>query len=124
MGSPLTFNDTLNLDAAQGFPAELALAAHKNKPFKAEQFKGRLFKFTKPDLRFYHPKPVRVSLVQNIDGKWIYWGMAHVHRVTLDYVANTTSGEFEIVDIFSLEQMKSYFAMRDKRQGFDYFENA
>lgn len=121
MGSTLIFNDTLNLTSEQGFPSELVLETHKIKPFTADQLKGRLFKFKKPELRFYHPLPIRVYLVENIKGKWVYWGMTHVHRVTLDYVEKTTSGEFEIVDIFDYNRMKECFAIRDKRLEFDYF---
>jgi len=74
MGSFIEINDTLQITTDQGFPKVLNLARHLKKPFVAANFKGKVFSFDKPDLRLYHSAPTRVFLVQNIKGKWLYWG--------------------------------------------------
>ncbi len=61
MGSHIEFNDTLQITTEQGFPKELDLEAHLREPLKAEDFEGRIFEFyDKPNMRIYHPAPVRV----------------------------------------------------------------
>ena len=121
MGGKLITNDTLQITREQGFPAELKLSEHLKAPIALASVKSKLFTFIKPELRFYQPYGIRVALVENIGGKWVYWGMIFVHQITLDYRKNTTSGIFEIVDIFPPERMKEAFAMRDARPEFDYF---
>ncbi len=73
MGSFIEFNDTLQITTEQGFPKELVLEKHLQKPFTAEDFKDKIFEFHgKPNMRLYHPAPIRVFLVHNIDGKWLH----------------------------------------------------
>ncbi|PIZ29959.1 MAG: hypothetical protein COY40_05770 [Alphaproteobacteria bacterium CG_4_10_14_0_8_um_filter_53_9] len=121
MGGKLITNDTLQMTRAQGFPAEFDLQKHLVTPYAPDYLKGKIFQFTKPDLRFYQTYGIRVFLVENIDGKWVYWGMIYIRNITLDYIQNTTSGEFEILEIFSPERMKQAFSIRDARPDFDYF---
>ena len=83
MGSFIELNDTLQITTEQGFPKELTLEHHLQKPFIAEGFAGRVFDFNKPDLRLFHPAPTRVFLVHNIDGKWLYWGHALILEQTI-----------------------------------------
>ncbi len=106
MGSFIEFNDTLQITTAQGFPKELDLKKHFKKPFADEDFKNRLFEFhDKPNMRLYHPAPIRVLLVHNIDGKWIHWGSAHITEQTIHADNQTTSGKFKIISIYPPEYM-------------------
>jgi hypothetical protein len=82
----------------------LELRRHREKPINAEEFTGRIFEFKdKPGARIYHPSPVRVYLVHNIDGKWLYWGKIAIIEQTIqvDNLENKkTSGKFKIIEIF------------------------
>ena len=82
MGSLIEINDTLQISKEQGFPGELDYEKHKIKPFAASDFEGKIFEFkNKPKIRFYQIPPIRNFLVQNINGKWLYWGLVHVIEV-------------------------------------------
>jgi len=107
MGSYVELNDTLQLTTEQGFPKELTLEKHLKKPFKAEDFKEKLFSFNKPGIRLFHPAPCRVFLVHNIDGKWLYWGHCQVVEQTIHSESKSTSGKFAITKIYSPEHQKS-----------------
>lgn len=116
MGSFIELNDTLQLTKEQGFPAELDLDQHRKKPFTADDFKGRVFEFQgKPAVRLYQAPPVRNFLVENRQGKWVYWGLVHILEVTHDYVNKTTSGKFKIISLYPLEDMKKAYDLTDQR---------
>lgn len=100
MGSLIEFNDTLQITAEQGFPEALTLAAHRHKAFGAQDFLGVDFAFEKLDMRLYHPSPVRVHLVQNIGGKWLFWGEAEIMEQTIHAASKITSGKFRITKIY------------------------
>jgi hypothetical protein len=101
MGSYIEFNDTLQLTTEQGFPFELDLQKHLQKPFKVEQFKDKVFIFKdKPNVRLFHSAPTRVFLVHNIDGKWLYWGHCLIIEQTINAETKTTSGKFIIIKIY------------------------
>ncbi len=103
----IEFNDTLQITTEQGFPKELDLEAHLREPLTAEDFKGRVFVFyDKPNMRIYHPAPVRVFLVHNINGKWLHWGKAHVVEQTINAETQTTSGKYKIVQIYEPNFMR------------------
>jgi hypothetical protein len=122
MGSPIEINDTLQITREQGFPAELDYERHKEKPFKAEDFEGKIFEFlNKPSIRVYQASPVRNFLVENKDGKWLYWGLIHIIEITHDYVKQTTSGKFKIVHLYTPEEMKQVYAQIDGRQETNFF---
>jgi len=107
MGSFIEINDTLQITIQQGFPKELNYEQHKIKPFVTSDVEGKIFVFKdKPKIRIYKLPPVRNFLVQNIDGKWLYWGLIHVIEVIHDNVEQTTSGKFKIIHIYSPEEMK------------------
>jgi len=114
-------NDTLQITREQGFPAELDLERHKKKPYTAKNFENQIFEFKeKKDIRNYQSVPVRNFLVENIDGKWLYWGLVHIVEVNHDYVKKTTSGKFKIIRIYTIEDMKKAFDLIDERDEFDY----
>lgn len=115
MGSIIEVNDTLQITHEQGFPSELDYKKHLKKPYKAADFKGRVFEFKdKKGIRVYHTLPVRVLLVENIDGKWLYWGLIHVTKLYLDYEKKTTSGKFKIIYIYTPEEMKKAHDLIDR----------
>src|SRR4051812_12443929 len=102
MGSLIEINDTLQLTKGQGFPAELDVDVHLEKPFTTEDFEGKIFEFkNKKDIRIYKIPPVRNFLVESKNGKWIYWGLCHILEITSDYENRMTSGKFRIIYINS-----------------------
>lgn len=115
MGSYVEINDTLQITKEQGFPKELDWKQHIVKPYDAEQFKDKVFEFkNKPNIRNYHMPPVRNFLVENVNGKWIYWGLVHILEVNHDYINKTTSGKFKITYINSPEEMKLAHSIIDR----------
>ncbi|MFA6909373.1 MAG: hypothetical protein WC289_05875 [Patescibacteria group bacterium] len=121
MGSHIELNDTLQITNEQGFPAELTLERHVKQPFTADDFRGRVFSFTKPDLRIYHPAPNRVFLAQNIGGKWIYWGHVQIIKQSINAEQQTTLGEFIITKIYSPEYQRDMTA-NETDEGKNFFE--
>lgn len=122
MGSIIELNDTLQLTPDQGFPKELNLEKHLTQPFQSGAFKDKTFHFqNKPGIRQYHQPPVRNFLVENRNGKWIYWGLVHILETKLDYVNKTTSGAFKIIYINTPEEMKMAYHLIDQNNGTNYF---
>ncbi len=122
MGSFIEINDTLRITREQGFPKELDYELHKTKPFSAKDFEGRVFEFRdKPSIRIYKAPPIRNFLVQDIGGKWLYWGLIHILEVTHDYAKQTTSGKFVIQYIYTPEEMRSAQTIIDRDFSTDYF---
>lgn len=122
MGSYIEFNDTLQITTEQGFPSELTLERHLQKPFAAENFKGRIFEFRKPDVRIYHPAPTRVFLVHNIGGQWLYWGHIQISEQTIHAQEKMTSGKFVITKIYSPEHQRA-MSTHEVDKGKGYFGN-
>lgn len=121
MGGEIIQNDTLQITHEQGFPEELDYEKHKEKHFTAEDFKDEIFEFKdKPKIRNYQPPPIRNFLVQNIDGKWLYWGLIHVIETTQDNLNQKTSGKFKIIYIYTPEEMKQAHKLIDRRKDTDY----
>lgn len=122
MGSFIEINDTLQITREQGFPAELNYEKHELKPLKAEDFADQIFEFrNKPKVRLYQLPPVRNFLVENRDGKWLYWGLVHILEVTHDNVNQTTSGKYKIIYIYTIEEMKRAQELIDRDKGNDFF---
>lgn len=122
MGSFIEINDTLQITKEQGFPKELDIEKHLQEPFTAETFKDKIFSFTdKPAIRIYKIPPVRNFLVENKDGKWIYWGLVHIIETTCDYTNKTTSGKFKIIYINTPEEMRNAHNIIDRRPETQYF---
>lgn len=122
MGSIVEINDTLQLTDNQGFPSELVLENHLKQPYKTENFAGKIFEFhNKPQIRLYKIPPVRNFLVENRNGKWIYWGLVHIIEVTHDNINKTTSGKYKIIHINTPEEMKYAHRLIDRNKETDYF---
>ncbi len=122
MGSFIEINDTLQISKEQGFPEVLDFEKHKINPFTADDFKDKTFEFKdKPKIRIYKLPPVRNFLVQNIDGKWLYWGLVHIIEVHHDNVKQTTSGKFKIIYIYTPEEMKHAHKLIDRNKETDFF---
>ena len=92
MGSVIELNDTLKLKKGAGFPEKLE--------------EGRRYAFRLSDRRLFHLAPIRVFLVEEVNGKWNYKGHALILEQTIDAIANETSGIFEVVKIYSAEYAK------------------
>lgn len=120
MGSTIEFNDTLQITIEQGFPKELALERHIAQPFSADDFGDRVFAFQKPGLRLFHPAPVRVFLVQNVGGKWLYWGHALIVEQTIHADTQTTSGKFTIEKIYTPEHQRA-MSTQEVSKGKEFF---
>lgn len=122
MGSYIEMNDTLRISHAQGFPIELDIKKHLNKPYCADSFKDKIFEFkNKKDIRVYQMPPVRNFLVQDIDGKWLYWGLVHIVEIKHDYINKTTSGKFKIIYINTPHEMKTAFSLIDRGDGNNFW---
>lgn len=122
MGGFIEINDTLQITKEQGFPPELNLEQHLQKSYRAEDFKDRVFEFkNKSDIRVYKPVPVRNFLVENRDGKWIYWGLCHILEVIQDYVHKTTSGKFKIIYLYTPDEMKKAHELIDRNKETQFF---
>lgn len=132
MGSIIEINDTLQITADQGFPSTLlSLEKHLKEPITLSEVKGKVFSFAKKDrARIYQGDPVRVYLVQNIDGKWLFWGKIYIQSQTiskkLDAQGNwladqwETSGTFIIVDLYEPLYQRE-FTIRESPPGMSFF---
>ena len=105
MQSLIELNDTLQITTEQGFPSDdLDLRKHRENTITAKDFAGRVFKFKdKPGARIYHPAPIRVFLVHNVNGKWLYWGKIAIieQTITADIDENKrTSGKYKIIEVY------------------------
>ncbi|MFA6586311.1 MAG: hypothetical protein WCS86_04125 [Candidatus Paceibacterota bacterium] len=122
MGSIIEINDTLQISKKQGFPEELVLEEHLENSLKAENFSGKIFEFKNKDgIRIFHAPPVRNFLVENINGRWIYWGLCHILETTCDYENNITSGKFKIIYINTPEEMRKAHELIDRNFETNYF---
>lgn len=116
MGSLVELNDTLQITKEQGFPRDLDLNTHLKNPYKIKDFKNKIFKFQKKSkIRNYQQPPVRNFLVENKNGKWIYWGLIQITEITHDYLKQTTSGKFKIIYIYTPEEMEKAYQLIDQR---------
>jgi len=123
MGTFIETNDTLQITKEQGFPLELNLEIHLKNTITADVFSEKVFEFKdKPNIRIYQQPPVRNFLVENKDGKWIYWGLIHILEITHDYKNKTTGGKFKIIYINTPEEMKTAHKIMDRNPDTDFFK--
>lgn len=125
MGSFIELNDTLRITTEQGFPEDiLNIRKHSNNPIKIEELKNKIFEFySKPKARIYHPAPTRCFLVQDIGGKWLYWGKIIILEQTIkgDSRENqTTFGKYKITEIYEPEYQKQ-ITRHESPPGMSYF---
>lgn len=121
MGSFIEINDTLRITKEQGFPDILDYDRHKVTPVTLKDVEGKIFEFRdKPSIRIYKAPPVRNFLVQDIGGKWLYWGLVHILEITHDYQKQITSGKFTIIHIYSPEEMLQAQQIIDRDMETDY----
>lgn len=125
MGSFIEINDTLRITKSQGFPPELDLETHLKKPYPLDAIKDKVFKFTaKPKIRVYKIPPVRNFLVEDRDGRWVYWGLCYILEVTHDYDKEVISGKYKIVRLNTPDEMKEMFKLTHfTNPEQNYFEN-
>lgn len=121
MGSFIEINDTLRITKTQGFPDFLDYETHRKKPFTLKNVEGKIFEFKdKPAIRIYKTPPVRNFLVEDIGGKWLYWGLVHVVEITHDYRKQTTSGKYIIIHLYTPGEMKQAQTIIDQDLETDY----
>ena len=123
MGSFIEINDTLRITKEQGFPAELGIQRHLENPYTFADVEGKVFEFTaKEKIRVYKQPPVRNFLAEDLDGKWLYWGLCYVLEVHHDYVKGVTSGKYKIIRLNTPEEMKQMFELAGfNRPELNYF---
>lgn len=125
MGTAIEFNDTLKITADQGFPADiLNLEKHQQAAIDVNEIKDRIFEFKKEGARVFHHSPTRCFLVQEINGKWLYWGHIAIieQSITGDSTAkHFTSGKYKIVAIYDPQYQKQT-TNNEARQGSSYFK--
>lgn len=122
MGSYVELNDTLRISKEQGFPVELDLLRHLETPIEFAEVEGRTFNFTdKEAIRVYQQPPVRNFLVEDVNGKWVYWGKCEIVTINHDYITKKTSGTFRIISLNNPEQMKQAFELIDRVPENNYF---
>lgn len=130
MGTSVELNDTLLITEAQGFPSKLLnRKSHVQSPVKHGELSAEEFKFSNKDgARIFHLDPVRVYLVENIDGKWLFWGKAFVVSQTIEKKLDAskqwsgewiTSGTFKIVEVFEPDYQEA-FTKRESPPGKSY----
>lgn len=112
MGSHIEINDTLRISKDQGFPAELDITTHIQTPYAYSEVADRIFSFSgKSGIRIYKQPPVRNFLVENVDDKWLYWGLCYILSINHDYGAGMTTGTYKIVRLNTPSEMKQMFAL-------------
>ncbi|MEI6970416.1 MAG: hypothetical protein WCL44_02780 [bacterium] len=92
MGSSIEINDTLKLRRGAGFPSPVEL--------------NGVYSFSLPGRRLFHLTPVRVFLVEEIDGKWNFVGHAQILEQTVDAVREETRGVFRVVSLYPPEHVR------------------
>jgi hypothetical protein len=125
MGSLIEFNDTLQITAEQGFPENiLNLERHRKKPIALKEVVNKIFSFHgKEGARLFHPAPTRCFLVQNIGGKWLYWGKILVVEQTIKGETKekqTTSGKYKIIEVYE-PRYQEQVTKRESPKGKSYF---
>lgn len=126
MGSLIEINDTLRITKEQGFPDELDVETHLSTPYVLDDVKDKVFHFSaKPKIRLYKIPPVRNFLVEDVGGKWVYWGLCYILSVEHDYESEETSGTFKIVRLNTPDEMKQMFDLTHfiNRETQNYFES-
>ena len=132
MGSFVEINDTLELTAEQGFPESMFnREKHLRCPVTLKDVADRIFEFRdKPSPRIYQLDPVRVYYVQNLNGKWLFWGRVFIQSQKVEKKLQpngtwkegdwVTSGTYRIVDVYD-PQYQEMFTRHEAPVGRNYF---
>lgn len=125
MGSFIELNDTLRITKEQGFPASLDIAQHLQHPYNFADYEDKIFEFKAKDkIRVYKQPPVRNFLAEDLDGKWLYWGLCYILEIHHDYINDVTSGKYKIIRLNNPEEMKQAFRLADYgRPELNYFKD-
>ena len=121
MGSTLEFNDALKISKDRGFPKELTLENHQFNPYSSSMILGKTFEFWNNDARYYHQPPVRLFLVEEIEGKWLYWG----HCLVLEQSIRDgkTYGIFTVTKLYRPNYQKKV-TIEESPKGKSFFADA
>mgnify|MGYP001559788499 CR=1 FL=1 len=120
MGSLIEINDTLKISKERGFPKSLTLDSHISYPSSSAKFIGQEFNFWNKGERLYHISPTRVFLVEEIDGKWLYWGNALIISQIIG--DGKTEGVYKIVKIYHPDFQKQ-MTIEESPKDRSYFPN-
>jgi hypothetical protein len=131
MGSIFEINDTLQINGEQGFPASLNRARHAQEPIQLSEVKDRIFEFVqKPGARVFQYDPVPVNFVENVGGKWLFWGRILIQgqRIEKKIAADgswkegdwVTGGTYKIVELWDPDYQKAH-TLRFAPPGLSYF---
>ena len=118
MGSTIKLNDTLKISRERGFPAGLRLEDHVTDPETSRRFLGREFSFWNDEERLYHRPDTRVWLVEEIAGKWLYWGHVLVTEQTIK--PRRTEGKYRIIMLYAPEYQR-LITIEESPSGKSYF---
>ena len=119
MGSKIEINDTLKISKERGFPKELRFENHVQAPESSQEFIGKEFEFWNPEERLYHRPPTRVFLVEEINGRWLYWGNALIIEQTIKQ--GETLGKYKIIKIYQPDFQKR-ITIEESPRGKSYFQ--
>lgn len=132
MGSFIEINDTLQITTEQGFPAEiLNRDAHVKNPVPLTEVSNKVFPFRgKTSARIFQLDPVRVYLVHNIEGKWLFWGRILIQSLQIEKKLTNgawkegdwvTHGTYKIIDIYEPEYQR-IFTLREAPADRNFFD--
>lgn len=132
MGSYIELNDTLQITKDQGFPTHIfERSSHLEMPVTLDQVKDQIFAFRdKPNARIFHTDPVRVYFVENIHGKWLFWGRISIQSFTIEKQVDSkgawdgqswkTHGIYKIIDVYD-PHYQEVFTRREAPPDRNYF---
>lgn len=131
MGNYIEVNDTLQITHEQGFPTDVFnLQKHQKDPVTLKDVEGMVFEFHgKPRARIYHLEPVRIFLVENIKGKWLFWGHAQIQSQFISKILDNkgnwngdwqTSGSYTMSQVYDPDY-QCLVTRRESPPGKSYF---
>ncbi len=120
MGSKIEFNDTLKLSKERGFPADLRLEDHVANPGNSRRFLQQEFPFWNAGERLYHRPPTRVWLVEEIEGRWLYWGHAIITEQTIK--DGRTEGKYRLIMVYTPDYQHR-ITIEESPSGKSYFSD-
>lgn len=132
MGSVIELNDTLQITQEQGFPAHIFnRASHVDRHVTLDQVRDTVFEFKdKLGARIFHTDPVRVYYVENVNGKWLFWGRVLIESQTIEKARDSngkwdglswkTRGTYRIIDVYD-PRYQEVFTRHEAPPELNYF---